>query len=650
MDWDQRAFAWLYRAFRRVSGAGGQADELGSPLEALTPRFETLSNLLTGDKWEVVAARGMGGVAPARLSLPQRIGWLPDPDGQASFYLYRVVLGVTASELGFVAEGSWSDRRRALAMLIAMPSVQQAVVDRYPGAESLVAGCEANITQRFPFDERTAQARCFSMACRALLEREAVLTSDDSGATVVARELIDAATPGHTPRSLAEASADFETALGKLSKRTAGGEYLSPWGLLMPPPAPWNAALEPPDDPHSSLPSGTERKMRRRPTDVEYVDLESQKERDNPLVHSFEKVHTATEYQSGRKQLDGSDQLAEQEEALDELELTKLTRTTETAQSVYRADLQAGLHTADLAEGPESTREHRYPEWNFKTRAYREAWCTVNEHISPPSGPASSVTSASRRLHGEVLRLQAELKRLELERRWRNRQLDGSEIDIDALVDRQATLMAGRHPDPRIYVRRKVHDSELAMLILVDTSLSSDSWVSNRRIFDIVRDSTQVLVEAFEPTSAKLCVGLFYSNTRRDCRFLLAKGFEDSSRTGLRRLHAVSPAGYTRIGPAIRHALGVLKSSGARRRLILLLTDAKPTDYDHYEGRYGIEDVRQALREASEQSVHCLALAVRDKSEAYLTQMFGTQGWMLLPDVQSLPNRFVTVATDFLKS
>jgi hypothetical protein len=77
--------------------------------------------------------------------------------------------------------------------------------------------------------------------------------------------------------------------------------------------------------------------MRRRPTDVEYVDLESQKERDNPLVHSFEKVHTATEYQSGRKQLDGSDQLAEQEEALDELELTKLTRTTETAQSIYRA-------------------------------------------------------------------------------------------------------------------------------------------------------------------------------------------------------------------------------------------------------------------------------------------------------------------------
>ena len=649
MDWDQRAFAWLYRSFRRVSGRG-KADETESPLESLTSRFETLSSLLTGEKWDVVAGRGMGGVAPGRLTLPQNLPWLSDPDDQASFYLYRVVIGVTAAELGFLADRAWSGRRQALAMLIGMPTIDEAIAERYPGAESLVGRCASVAAERFPFDEATADRRCFSMACRAILDPNLAELSDDSGASIVARELVDVATPSHSLHSLAEASADFDDTLAKLSRRRANDDYDSPWGLLKPPPTPWNAALDPTDDPQSTLPSGTERKMRRRPTDVEYVDIESQKERDNPLVHSFEKVHTATEYESGRKQLDGSDQLAEQEDALDELELTKLTRTNETAQSVYRADLQAGLHTADLAEEPESTRAHRYPEWNFKRREYRGDWCTVNEHLSPPSGPASTVLAASRRLHGEVLRLQAELKRLELDRRWRNRQLDGSEIDIDALVDRQATLMAGKHPDPRIYVRRKVHDSELAMLILVDASLSSDSWVSNKRIFDVVRDSAQVLVESFEPTSAKVALGAFYSNTRRDCRFLLAKGFDESSRAGLQRLHAVSPAGYTRIGPAIRHALELLQESGARRRLVLLLTDAKPTDYDHYEGRYGIEDVRQALREASEQGTHCLALAVRDKGEAYLTQMFGTHGWMLLPDVGSLPSQFVSVATDFLRS
>ena len=649
MEWDQRAFAWLYRSLRRVSGKG-QVDDTESPVEALTPRFETLSNLLTGEKWEVVAGSGMGGVAAGRLVLPRRLLWLPDADEQAAFYLYRVVIGVTVAQLGFVADRAWSGRRQALAMLIGMPSVEEAIEARYPGAEPLAARCAAFTRDRFPFDERAADARCFSIACRAILGRGGSDVSDDSGVSIAARELVDVATQSQTRQSVAEASANFEGALTKLSRRRPSAAYGSPWGLLMPSPAPWNAALDAPDDPQSTLPTGTERKMRRRPTDVEHVDLESQKDRDNPLVHSFEKVHTATEYEGGRKQLDGSDQLAEQEEALDELELTKLTRTTETAQSIYRADLRAGLHTADLAEGRESTRAHRYPEWNFKRREYRAAWCTVNEQVSPPSSPASTVASASRRLHGEVLRLQAELKRLELERRWRNRQLDGTEIDIDALVDRQAILMAHRHPDPRIYVRRKLHDSELAMLILVDASLSSDSWVSGKRIFDVVRDSAQVLVESFEPTSAKLCVGAFYSNTRRDCRFVVAKGFDDASRLGLQRLHAVAPAGYTRIGPAIRHALQVLEGSGARRRLVLLLTDAKPTDYDHYEGRYGIEDVRQALREGGEQGTHCLALAVRDQSEAYLTQMFGTHGWMLLPDVRVLPKRFVSVATDFLRS
>jgi hypothetical protein len=126
MEWDQRAFAWLYRSFRRVGGKR-EVDETESPLESLAPRFETLSSLLTGEKWEVIAGNAMGGVAPGRLVLPRDLPWLPDPDEEASFYLYRVVIGVTAAELGFVADGPWSGHRRALGMLISMPSIEEAI-------------------------------------------------------------------------------------------------------------------------------------------------------------------------------------------------------------------------------------------------------------------------------------------------------------------------------------------------------------------------------------------------------------------------------------------------------------------------------------------------------------------------------------------
>ena len=131
MEWDQRAFAWLYRSFRRVSGER-QADDVESALEELTPRFETLCNLLSGTKWEVTAGRGMGGASPGRLILPQTLDWLPDPDDQASFYLYRAVVGVTAFELGFVAADAWSMRRRALAMLLAMPTIHGSALRDVP--------------------------------------------------------------------------------------------------------------------------------------------------------------------------------------------------------------------------------------------------------------------------------------------------------------------------------------------------------------------------------------------------------------------------------------------------------------------------------------------------------------------------------------
>ena len=56
---------------------------------------------------------------------------------------------------------------------------------------------------------------------------------------------------------------------------------------------------------------------------------------------------------------------------------------------------------------------------------------------------------------------------------------------------------------------------------------------------------------------------------------------------------------YTRAGAAIRHATGVTDAQRqAGHRLLLLLSDGKPNDVDLYEGRYGIEDMRQAVSEA----------------------------------------------------
>ena len=95
------------------------------------------------------------------------------------------------------------------------------------------------------------------------------------------------------------------------------------------------------------------------------------------------------------------------------------------------------------------------------------------------------------------------------------------------------------------------------------------------------------LGDALAAAETELSVAAFSSQTRLDCRFELIKTFAEPWGSARHRLEAVTPRGYTRIGPALRHATELLRERAARRKLLLLLTDGKPNDYDRYEGRHG---------------------------------------------------------------
>jgi nitric oxide reductase NorD protein len=97
------------------------------------------------------------------------------------------------------------------------------------------------------------------------------------------------------------------------------------------------------------------------------------------------------------------------------------------------------------------------------------------------------------------------------------------------------------------------------------------------------------------------------------------------------------------MGPALRHATTELAAEPADRRLLLLVSDGKPTDYDRYEGRYGVADIRQALREADRAGVHTHALAVDATARDYLPPMFGAGNWDILSHPEQLSEVLTTV-------
>jgi nitric oxide reductase NorD protein len=235
-----------------------------------------------------------------------------------------------------------------------------------------------------------------------------------------------------------------------------------------------------------------------------------------------------------------------------------------------------------------------------------------------------------------------ELARLETAMRWRTRQPDGPEVDIDAVVEREASIRAGHEGPDRLYVSRRRRGHDLAVLVLLDASMSTDGWVRDRRVLDTERDAAVVLSLALEGWVDELGLAAFMSYSHDDCRFLALKGFTETANSGFARLATLEPGGYTRVGPALRHGTELLGRCAARRRLLLLLTDGKPTDTDRYEGRHGERDVRQAIREARRSGVDVFAFAVDPRARKQLPAMFGDKNFAGLES----PAKLASAATE----
>jgi nitric oxide reductase NorD protein len=223
-----------------------------------------------------------------------------------------------------------------------------------------------------------------------------------------------------------------------------------------------------------------------------------------------------------------------------------------------------------------------------------------------------------------------------------DRQLDGEDVDLAALVDERAARAAGHGGDPRLYVRQEHRRRDFATTVLLDVSLSTDGWVRGHRVLDVARDAVLVLGEVADRLGDRLRVLAFSSETRHRCRVREVRGWNEPWSLGRARIGALRPDGYTRIGAALRHASADLAAVSAERKLLLLVSDGQPTDVDRYEGRYGIADVRQALREAETSGLRAHALAVAAEARDWLPGMFGAGAWHVLPH----PERLARVLTE----
>ncbi|WP_440983196.1 nitric oxide reductase activation protein NorD [Shinella sumterensis] len=354
-------------------------------------------------------------------------------------------------------------------------------------------------------------------------------------------------------------------------------------------------------------------------------------ERSPFILNRFEKILAMAEMVNVDRP--GDDSHDHDSAAADELDDMTLGERKGRPAARFRFDLDLPPEALDRMR---LTGEFTYPEWDYRTATYLPDHCRVLAASAPDTAEVAEADADTKSL---IRRVRRQFEVLRPRHEMLRAQLDGAELDLDAVVRARSDLAAGGQGSDHIHLMSRPQAHDLAVTILVDVSLSTDAWFDNRRVLDVEKEALLVLSHGLAACGDSHSILTFTSRRRSWVRVETVKDFGEPMGHGVEaRIAALKPGFYTRIGPAIRHAAAKLREQPNRRKLLLILTDGKPNDVDHYEGRFALEDSRRAVNEARRTGLSVFGVTVDREAQAYVPAIFGRNGYTIVSNVARLPS------------
>lgn len=357
--------------------------------------------------------------------------------------------------------------------------------------------------------------------------------------------------------------------------------------------------------------------------------LDDNKETDGFLIFQLESLFSRVEQvELDRCQEEDLDDDLGAAEDLDIITLSRLRRAG-SARVRFDLDLPAAQQD-DLAVGEGI----RLPEWDYRRQSMKPDYCLLQPMLADDAEPAAlpeHLAPAARSLRNRFACLKPE-------RNWLKRQWQGDELDLDAWLDRLTDEQRSQEPGA-CYRQRRPNLRDLSCLLLADLSMSTECGINeDQRVIDVIRDSVTLFAEALSSARDRFALYGFSSIKNKQVRYQLLKNFNEPYADAVRgRLQRIKPGFYTRMGAAIRQSAAILAQEKAAQRLLLIISDGKPNDIDHYEGRYGIEDTRRAIQQARAQGIQPFCITIDEEGSDYLPYLFGDKGYALVSDIKRLP-------------
>ncbi len=288
------------------------------------------------------------------------------------------------------------------------------------------------------------------------------------------------------------------------------------------------------------------------------------------------------------------------------------------AQEIWRLETPFWLDqegcTINELEGTEPVSEpFYYHEWDYQVQLHRPDWVTVYERRQPKGDP-EAIDRILLEYRPVAQRIRRIIDLLQPEGVMRERRMeDGDEIDINAAVDAMVAIRMGQQPDTRITMRNVIKNRDLAVVVLLDLSESTNEKVqgSDKTILELTREASALVATAIDGIGDPFALHGFASDGRHDVHYYRFKDFQQKFDDEAKaRLAGMRGGLSTRMGAAMRHAADHLQRQPERRKLLLLITDGEPADIDERDPQHLRHDTRKAVEELYTRGImsYCLTL------------------------------------------
>ncbi|MEF3047070.1 nitric oxide reductase activation protein NorD [Pseudotabrizicola sp. L79] len=358
---------------------------------------------------------------------------------------------------------------------------------------------------------------------------------------------------------------------------------------------------------------------------------------DSFILHKFEAILSWAEFINLNRRVEDDENHDAQKAAedADDIGLGQISKAPAT-----RLKLHLDLAPEDVDREALSGTE-TYPEWDVRTGSY------LKDHVKVLTSDITPVLTTppfrdDPRAQARIRAVKRQFEALRPSRISTTGHPDGDELDTDRAVRARVDFYATGQGDDRIWRQTRPQKRDLAVSILLDVSRSTESAIpghghGGRAVIDVEREALTALSWGLSACGDDFAIHAFSSLKRDRVYIQCAKHFgEPMSQSVEARIAALRPGFYTRLGAAIRHSSAGLAEQARKRRLLLVITDGKPNDLDHYEGRHGIEDSHKAVIEARRAGHAVFGITVDREGKSWFPRIFGQGGFALIPHPEKL--------------